>query len=78
MEVGGCVALLTTPMGAKVSDSMTQGHHVSGNRGHLLRWCPWIVPATDRARYAVDAVVIEGRSIRSVAASIDLSTEAAM
>ena len=27
----------------------------------------------DRARYAVDAVVIEGRSIRSVASSIDMS-----
>jgi hypothetical protein len=27
----------------------------------------------DRARYAVDAVVIEGRSIRSVATSIDMS-----
>ena len=27
----------------------------------------------DRARYAVDAVLIEGRSIRSVAASIDMS-----
>jgi transposase len=27
----------------------------------------------DRARYAVDAVVLEGRSIRSVAASIDMS-----
>ena len=27
----------------------------------------------DRARYAVDAVVVEGRSIRSVAASIDMS-----
>ncbi len=20
------------------------GHHVSGDRGHLLRWCSWIVP----------------------------------
>jgi transposase len=27
----------------------------------------------DRARYAVDAVVVEGRSIRSVASSIDMS-----
>jgi transposase len=27
----------------------------------------------DRARYAVDAVVIEGRSIRSVASSLDMS-----
>ena len=27
----------------------------------------------DRARYAVDAVVIEGRSLRSVASSIDMS-----
>ena len=27
----------------------------------------------DRARYAVDAVLVEGRSIRSVASSIDMS-----
>ena len=27
----------------------------------------------DRARYAVDAVVIEGRSLRSVASSLDMS-----
>ena len=27
----------------------------------------------DRARYAVDAVVIEGRSLRSVGASLDMS-----
>ena len=27
----------------------------------------------DRARYAVDAVVAEGRSIRSVASSLDMS-----
>lgn len=27
----------------------------------------------DRARYAIDAVVIEGRSLRAVAASIDMS-----
>ncbi len=27
----------------------------------------------DRARYAVDAVVLEGRSLRSVASSLDMS-----
>ena len=29
--------------------------------------------STDRARYAVDAVVVEGRSLRSVASSLDMS-----
>lgn len=43
------------------------GHYVPGHRGHLLRWCPWISLGT------VDAAVVEGRSLPSIARSLGMS-----
>ena len=39
----------------------------------MTSWTPTQVVSMDRARYAVDAVIIEGRSLRSVASSLGVS-----
>jgi transposase len=54
------VVILTPSVEVEVSRSTTS-------------WTPAQVVSTDRARHAVDAAVVEGRSLRSVASSLDMS-----